>query len=264
MVIEPLNEEAIFNVARKIDSAEARQEYLDQVCGNDPVIYERVSMLLQLHDEEQSFLESPPPGLATSMTPPLLPVSPGTQIGPYKLREKIGEGGFGDVFVAEQEAPIARKVALKVIKPGMATKNVIARFEAERQALALMEHPNVARVLDAGATSAGQPYFVMELVHGMPIVEFCDAQRLSNRDRLRLLVDVCHAVQHAHHKGVIHRDLKPSNIMVTMHDDRPVPKVIDFGVAKALEPKVNREHGLHRLWPHGWYAIVHESGTGAA
>lgn len=249
MVNEPLNEETIFNVARKIYSAEARLEYLDQVCGNNLAIYGRVSMLLQLHDEEQSFLESTPPGLAPSITSPISPANPGTQIGPYKLREKIGEGGFGDVFVAEQETPIARKVALKIIKPGMATKNVIARFEAERQALALMEHPNVARVLDAGATSAGQPYFVMELVHGMPIVEFCDAQSLSNRDRLLLFVDVCHAVQHAHHKGVIHRDLKPSNIMVTMHDDRPVPKVIDFGVAKALSQKLT-ENTVYTAYGH--------------
>ncbi|TWT34977.1 Serine/threonine-protein kinase PknB [Thalassoglobus neptunius] len=162
----------------------------------------------------------------------------GTTIGPYKIREQIGEGGFGVVYVAEQAEPIQRKVALKIIKPGMDSKDVIARFEAERQALALMDHPNVARVLDAGTTDAGHPYFVMELVKGIPITEFCNSQKLTTRKRLSLFLDVCRAIQHAHQKGIIHRDIKPTNILVTLRDGKPVPKVIDFGVAKALSQKL--------------------------
>ena len=154
-------------------------------------------------------------------------------IGPYKLLQQIGEGGFGIVYMAEQLEPVRRKVALKIIKPGMDTKDVIARFEAERQALAMMDHPNIARVLDAGATKKGLPYFVMELVKGVPINEYCDRNNLPTNERLELFQTVCLAVQHAHHKGIIHRDLKPSNIMVTLHDGKPVPRVIDFGVAKA-------------------------------
>jgi len=160
------------------------------------------------------------------------------RIGPYKLLQKLGEGGYGAVYMAEQEQPIRRRVALKIIKLGMDTRNVIARFEAERQALALMDHTNIARVLDAGATESGRPYFVMELVYGVKITEYCDQNRVSMRKRLELFIQVCHAVQHAHQKGIIHRDLKPSNIMVTMHDGVPVPKVIDFGIAKATEQRL--------------------------
>ena len=155
-------------------------------------------------------------------------------IGPYKLKEQIGEGGFGLVFVAEQQEPVKRKVALKVIKPGMDTREVLARFAAERQALALMDHPNIARVLDAGSTETGRPYFVMELVRGIPITEYCDQNQLSPRDRLDVFITVCQAVQHAHQKGIIHRDIKPTNVLVTSHDGKPVAKVIDFGVAKAI------------------------------
>src|SRR5688572_8907858 len=158
---------------------------------------------------------------------------PGALLGPYKLLERIGEGGFGTVFMAEQQQPIRRKVALKIIKAGMDGRQVTARFEAERQALAMMDHPNIARVLDAGATDAGRPYFVMELVHGLPITTYCDANQLPPRGRLELFVQVCRAVQHAHSRGVIHRDIKPTNVLVTLHDGVPVPKVIDFGVAKA-------------------------------
>nr|MBA3482113.1 serine/threonine protein kinase [Pirellulales bacterium] len=157
----------------------------------------------------------------------------GATIGRYKLLERIGEGGFGVVYLAEQQQPVRRKVALKVIKPGTDTQQVIARFEAERQALALMDHENIAKVLDAGATDSGRPYFVMELVRGVPITEFCDANQLPPRERLELFVKVCRAVQHAHTKGVIHRDIKPTNVLVTLHDGAGVPKVIDFGVAKA-------------------------------
>ena len=163
---------------------------------------------------------------------------PGSCIGPYKLLQPIGEGGMGVVFMAEQARPVRRKVALKLIKPGMDTRQVLARFEAERQALALMDHPNIAKVLDAGTTDAGRPYFVMELVKGVPITEYCDERRLTPRERLELFVPVCQAVQHAHQKGVIHRDLKPSNVLVALYDGRPVPKVIDFGVAKATGPKL--------------------------
>ena len=160
------------------------------------------------------------------------------RIGPYKLLQKLGEGGYGVVYMAEQEQPIRRRVALKIIKLGMDTRNVIARFEAERQALALMDHPNIARVLDAGATETGRPYFVMELVYGVKITDYCDQNRVSMQERLELFIQVCNAVQHAHQKGIIHRDLKPSNIMVTMHDGVPVPKVIDFGIAKATEQRL--------------------------
>src|SRR6476619_6296477 len=158
---------------------------------------------------------------------------PGDKIGRYKLREKIGEGGCGAVYMAEQEEPVRRRVALKVIKLGMDTKKVIARFDAERQALALMDHPSIAKVLDAGATETGRPYFVMELVRGVKITEFCDENKLSTEDRLKLFMQVCQAIQHAHQKGVIHSDIKPSNILVTINDGVPMPKVIDFGIAKA-------------------------------
>src|SRR6266853_896272 len=158
---------------------------------------------------------------------------PGDRIGHYKLLQQIGEGGSGVVYMAEQEEPVRRRVALKIIKPGMDTNSVIARFEAERQALALMDHPNIAKVFDAGATEAGRPYFVMELVRGIKITEYCDQHSLTTEDRLRLFVQVCDAIQHAHQKGVIHRDIKPSNILVADHDGVPVPKIIDFGIAKA-------------------------------
>ena len=166
---------------------------------------------------------------------------PGSHIGPYKLLQQIGEGGMGAVYMAEQDEPVRRKVALKIIKPGMDSRQVIARFEAERQALAMMDHQNIARVLDAGTTESGRPYFVMELVHGVPITQFCDENHLTPRQRLELFVPVCQAIQHAHQKGIIHRDVKPSNVLVTMYDDKPVPKVIDFGVAKAIEQRLTEE-----------------------
>src|SRR5262249_12136408 len=163
---------------------------------------------------------------------------PGTVLGPYKLLQQIGEGGMGTVFMAEQTEPVRRMVALKIIKPGMDSAQVIARFEAERQALALMDHPNIAKAFDAGTTPDGRAYFVMELVKGVPIPRFCDENQLTPRERLELFVPVCQAVQHAHQKGVIHRDLKPSNVLVALYDDKPVPKVIDFGVAKATGEKL--------------------------
>jgi serine/threonine protein kinase/tetratricopeptide (TPR) repeat protein len=207
---------------------------LAELAGNNDELRQRIDRLLAAHRQADSFLEAPAVGEATSAGPDS-PVTerPGTVIGPYKLLEQIGEGGFGVVFMAEQVQPVRRRVALKVIKPGMDTRQVIARFEAERQALALMDHPNIARVLDAGATDSGRPYFVMELIKGIPITEHCDNNRVTPRERLQLFVRVCQAVQHAHQKGIIHRDLKPSNVLVMLRDGTPVVKVIDFGVAKA-------------------------------
>ena len=186
----------------------------------------------------------------------------GARIGRYKLLEQIGEGGFGVVWMAEQDEPVRRRVALKIIKPGMDSLEVIARFEAERQALALMDHPNIASVFDGGATETGRPYFVMELVKGVPITTYCDAKQLTTRERLELFIDVCHAVQHAHQKGVIHRDLKPSNILVTVKDGRPVPKVIDFGVAKATQAQLTQQTLVHPFQPMDRHARLHEPGTG--
>jgi WD40 repeat protein/serine/threonine protein kinase len=233
MASEMLDEKAIFNVARQIGSPEARAEYLQQACGPDSGLGERVQVLLQAYEEQASFLESPPPvgGIPTIDQP--VSETPGTIFGPYKLIEQIGEGGMGTVWMAQQQEPVKRLVAVKLIKAGMDSRQVIARFEAERQALALMDHPNIARVLDGGTTDVGRPYFVMDLVRGVPITKYCDEHHLTPRQRLELFVPVCQAVQHAHQKGIIHRDLKPSNVLVALYDGRPVPKVIDFGVAKA-------------------------------
>ncbi|QDV40906.1 Serine/threonine-protein kinase PknB [Stieleria neptunia] len=231
---EDLNEEIIFNTARKIASTEAREEYIEQIVGTDVALRERIDELLSAYSAESEFLDAPLAGAMPTLEASELQERPGVVIGNYKLMEQIGEGGFGLVFVADQQRPVRRNVALKVIKPGMDSREVIARFEAERQALALMEHPNIAQVLDAGTTGSGRPYFVMELVKGIPITEYCDQQQLPTNQRLELFVSVCQAVQHAHSKGVIHRDLKPSNILVAPHDGVPVVKVIDFGVAKAL------------------------------
>jgi eukaryotic-like serine/threonine-protein kinase len=208
--------------------------YLAEACEGDDELRKAARELLDAHLAAGSFLESPAPDLDATRDLPQSADGPGTVIGPYKLLEQIGEGGFGVVFLAEQTQPVRRKVALKLIKPGMDSRQVVARFEAERQALALMDHPNIAKVFDGGATEAGRPYFVMEVVKGVPITEFCDLNHLSVRERLELFVSVCQAVQHAHQKGIIHRDMKPSNVLVSRHDTTPVVKVIDFGVAKAL------------------------------
>ncbi len=223
---------AIFFEALDCKGADELRRFLDQACGTDPLLHGRVEELLRAHQDAGTFLGGPEQHDVTRDQPAA--ERPGTIIGPYKLLEQIGEGGFGLVFMAEQQQPVRRKVALKVLKPGMDTRQVIARFEAERQALALMDHPNIARVLDAGETASGRPHFVMELVKGVPITDYCDQSRLTTRERLELFTHVCHAVQHAHHKGIIHRDIKPSNVMVTLHDGVPVVKVIDFGIAKAL------------------------------
>ncbi len=204
--------------------------FLDKACGGDVALRDRLERLLEAH---RILGAKPVPGADATGDLPSFLEGPGTVIGPYKLLEQIGEGGMGQVFMAEQTAPVRRRVALKIIKPGMDSRQVIARFEAERQALAMMDHSNIARVLDAGATATGRPYFVMELVHGIPITEYCDRERLRVPARLELFVLVCRAVQHAHQKGIIHRDIKPSNVLITLHDGIPVPKIIDFGIAKA-------------------------------
>jgi serine/threonine protein kinase len=216
-----------------------RAKVLDRACHGDPMLRAQVEQLLAEHARQESFiLDSPPAGVDATLDFPLLTERPGVQVGPYRLLQQIGEGGMGVVFMAEQTEPIRRTVALKIIKPGMDTRQVIARFEAERQALALMDHPNIAKVLDAGTTESGRPYFVMELVKGVPITQYCDERQLSIRARLELIVPVCQAVQHAHQKGLIHRDIKPSNVLVAEYDDHVVPKVIDFGVAKATAQKM--------------------------
>jgi tetratricopeptide (TPR) repeat protein len=227
-----MNERDIFTAALH-RPPEERSAFLDEACHGDARLRQQVVALLHEHAQLGSYLESPALAAVATIDDPITE-RPGTVVGPYKLLEPIGEGGFGVVFLAEQQQPLRRKVALKVLKPGMDTRQVVARFEAERQALALMDHPNIARVFDGGATPSGRPYFVMELVKGAPITEFCDKSQLTPRQRLELFVSVCQAVQHAHQKGIIHRDLKPSNILVTVHDTAPVVKVIDFGVAKAL------------------------------
>jgi serine/threonine protein kinase/tetratricopeptide (TPR) repeat protein len=233
MAVQKLDEEAIFHAARHLEDIDARARYVEEVCGPDNELRARVEALLQVHEEDQSFLNSSVDGPASAIDESITE-RPGTVIGPYKLVEQIGEGGMGLVFGAEQQHPVRRKVALKVIKPGMDTRQVIARFEAERQALALMDHPNIAKVLDGGETASGRPYFVMELVEGVPITEYCDQNQVPIRKRLELFGHVCQAVQHAHQKGIIHRDIKPSNVLVVSHDCTPAVKVIDFGVAKAI------------------------------
>lgn len=232
-----MTETELFAAALDKATPEERAAYLGQACADDEELRRRVQALLQAHAGADEILDRP---AASPSTGAYVPIAerPGAIVGPYKLLQQIGEGGFGVVFMAEQEKPVRRMVALKVIKPGMDTASVIARFESERQALALMDHPNIAKVLDAGETASGRPYFVMELVKGVPVTEFCDKNHMPAGQRLKLFIDVCHAIQHAHHKGVIHRDVKPSNVLVTLHDGVPVVKVIDFGVAKATVQKL--------------------------
>jgi serine/threonine protein kinase/tetratricopeptide (TPR) repeat protein len=238
MDTQQIDEKAIFNAARQIADAAAREDFLNKACGGDEPAIQRIGELLRAHAQMQSFLESPAADITPTTDSAPIAERPGTIIGPYKLLQKIGEGGMGVVFMAEQTVPLQRSVALKIIKPGMDSRQVIARFEAERQALAMMDHPHIARVLDAGTTATGRPYFVMDLVKGVPITEYCDLQHYSVRERLELMTAVCQAVQHAHQKGLIHRDIKPSNVLVAEYDGKPVPKVIDFGVAKAVSQKL--------------------------
>ncbi len=230
-----MNEQSLFAQLLDIPDATGQAAFLDRACGGDADLRQRLDRLLNWHHAVGNFLESSPVVRDETATfvPPEAIEGAGARVGPYQLLELIGQGGMGEVFMAEQSDPVRRRVAFKVIKPGMDSKQVIARFEAERQALALLEHPNIARVYDGGATPSGRPYFVMELVRGLPITEYCDQAQLTIAERLELFVQLCRAVQHAHQKGIIHRDLKPSNVLVTVIDGQPVPKVIDFGIAKA-------------------------------
>jgi len=243
------NEEALFEAARNLASATSRRAFLVEACAGEPEMRARIEALLAAGTEAEGFfkeavrfeLPSVPEPVASENSrneEPALTEGLGTRIGRYKLLQKIGEGGGGVIYMAEQEEPVRRRVALKIIKLGMDTRSVIARFEAERQALAMMDHLNIARVFDAGATEAGRPYFVMELVRGVKITEYCDQNNLDTRQRLDLFIQICQAIQHAHQKGIIHRDIKPSNVLVTLHDGVPVPKVIDFGIAKAIEARL--------------------------
>jgi serine/threonine protein kinase len=228
---------------------EERTAFVIRACAGDASLKDEVEDLLKTHDEAGQFMSRPNSDRVTNATHRTAidgknrgaAELQGSMIGRYKLLEQIGEGGFGTVWMAEQREPVTRRVALKIIKLGMDTKQVIARFEAERQALAIMDHPNIAKVLDAGATETGRPYFVMELVKGVPITQYCDAQNLSAHDRLELFISVCQAVQHAHQKGIIHRDIKPSNVLVSQHDDKPVVKIIDFGIAKATAARLTEK-----------------------
>jgi serine/threonine protein kinase len=237
MAAPKLDEAALFNTARQIESPEARRQYLQEACGEDHHLRGRVEALLRVHDEDATFLDSPTDDFRALLTD-TVGEDLGTQIGPYKLLQKLGQGGMGTVFLAEQTQPVQRQVAVKIIRAGMDSRQILARFEAERQALALMDHPHIARVLDAGTTQTNRPYFVMELIRGVPITRYCDENKLTPQQRLELFVPVCQAVQHAHQKGVIHRDLKPSNVLVTLYDGKAVPKVIDFGIAKATGGKL--------------------------
>ncbi len=241
MKSEPPREEALFQAAAQLTGS-SRAAFLDQACASDAALRQRLEALLAAHEASVGVLADEPAREVLAPTLDLPEPAPdeavGMTLGRYKLRERLGEGGCGTVYVAEQTEPVRRKVALKVIKLGMDTREVIARFEAERQALAMMDHPNIAKVLDAGTTDAGRPYFVMELVRGIRITDYCDQANLSTKERLDLFIKVCQAIQHAHQKGIIHRDIKPGNILVTLHDGVPVPKVIDFGIAKATEGRL--------------------------
>jgi hypothetical protein len=247
--------EELFCAALELTDPDGRRRFLDHACAGDPPLRASVEAMLAAQSNFEKNFSLHRPALASGWqisqalgdlpdlggraeAIPPVEEEVGKRIGAFKLLQKIGEGGCGSVYMAEQELPVRRRVALKIIKLGMDTKNVIARFEAERQALAMMDHPNIARVLDAGATETGRPFFVMELVRGVKITTYCDEHRLDARQRLELFTHICHAIQHAHQKGIIHRDIKPSNVLVTMHDGVPVPKVIDFGIAKAIEGKL--------------------------
>jgi tetratricopeptide (TPR) repeat protein len=237
---EPQREEALFQAAVQL-TGNARVAFLDSACRGDAALRQRLEALLTAHNQPEGVLAETAVAMKATMKLDLADAPDeaiGQTLGRYKLLERVGEGGCGVVYVAEQTEPVRRRVALKVIKLGMDTKQVVARFEAERQALAMMDHPNIAKVLDAGTTDTGRPYFVMELVRGIRITDYCDQNNLSTNERLDLFIKVCQAIQHAHQKGIIHRDIKPSNILVTLHDGVPVPKVIDFGIAKATEGRL--------------------------
>ena len=257
----PQNREEVLLALVLEKPAAKRAAFLEVMCEGDDGLRTRLEAQIAAHDKPDEKTA------AVAKTIKLhLPEAPdeavGQTIGRFKLLEKLGEGGCGVVYVAEQSVPVRRRVALKVIKLGMDTKAVVARFEAERQALAMMDHPNIAKVFDAGTTETGRPYFVMELVRGIRITDYCDQNQLTTQERLDLFIKVCQAIQHAHQKGIIHRDIKPSNILVTLHDGVPVPKVIDFGIAKATEGRLTDATVYTAIAPVYRHAGVHESGTG--
>lgn len=234
-------EEQIFLGALELESDVDRDEFLKKECSGDDQLRLRVEELLDFHQRGGNILDDTSGGFLRNGLTQADSLGVGSQIGPYKLLQEIGVGGMGVVYMAEQSQPVRRKVAVKIIKLGMDTRNVIARFEAERQALAMMDHPNITKVFDAGCTSTGRPYFVMELVTGLAITDYCDREKLSLRDRIELFHQVCVGIKHAHQKGIIHRDLKPSNVMVTHYDGVPVPKIIDFGIAKAVDQSLTEK-----------------------
>jgi tRNA A-37 threonylcarbamoyl transferase component Bud32/tetratricopeptide (TPR) repeat protein len=233
-MVNPTQERQLFEQALDLESTADRLSFVHKAAAHDPALRDRLLQLLEAHDQAGRFLNG------AHQHPTVPPTDdgqerPGDILGRYKLLERLGEGGFGIVYMAEQREPVRRRVALKIIKPGMDSRQVLGRFETERQALALMDHPHIARVFDAGSSPAGRPFFVMELVRGLPITQFCDDHRLNAHQRLELFIKVCLAIHHAHQKGIVHRDIKPSNVLITLHDDQPVPKVIDFGIAKAMQ-----------------------------
>ncbi len=234
-----MNEESLFAAALEKQDAAQRQAFLQEACGDDLALRERLENLLAAHGHARGILERGPEH-AAPITSPQAPAMAADRVfaGRFKLREKLGEGGMGEVWVADQIQNVQRRVALKVIRFGLDSARMLARFDQERQALAVMDHPNIAKVLDAGIAETGQPFFAMELIKGVPITKYCDEAQLSPQQRIELFIPVCQAVQHAHQKGIIHRDIKPSNILVGLYDGRPVPKVIDFGVAKSIGPRL--------------------------
>lgn len=234
----------IIETALKMANSAERERFLKEAAGNDPARLRRLTDQINETMDFEKTLTAPngrPTEVGSVVRNIIGGLRPGVKVGPYKLLQLLGEGGMGAVWMAEQEQPVRRMVALKAIKPGMDSHQVLGRFEAERQALALMDHPNIAKVLDAGTTNAGHPYFVMELVKGIPLTKFCDDHQLDIRSRLELFIPICHAIQHAHQKGIIHRDLKPSNVLIAQYDGQPVPKIIDFGVAKAIGPRLTEK-----------------------
>ncbi|HXY36482.1 MAG TPA: serine/threonine-protein kinase, partial [Planctomycetaceae bacterium] len=248
MPVDPSREQAVFLAAVQSKDPAERAEVLNAQCAGDDEMRARVEALLQAHDKPSKLpgVEHSEVAAGSRATVIDSSATPAGRLiaGRYRLLEEIGEGGMGTVWAADQLQPVRRRVAIKLIKPGMDSRQVLSRFEAERQALAVMDHPNIAKVLDGGVTDQGHPYFVMEYVKGVPITDYCDRARVTIEERLKLFTQVCQAVQHAHQKGIIHRDLKPSNILVCLYDGRPVPKVIDFGLAKAMDQPLT-EHTLY-------------------
>jgi eukaryotic-like serine/threonine-protein kinase len=248
MPLDPDRVQSAFLASVASADAAERAKILHAQCGDNLQLRERVEALLRAHDASGELPGAGPrlnaPAAQATVIAALADAVGSIIAGRYKLLESIGEGGMGTVWVAQQNEPVRRRVALKLVKAGMDSRQVLSRFELERQALALMDHPNIAKVLDGGVTDQGRPFFVMEYVKGVPITQFCDEARTTVQERLGLFVQVCQAVQHAHQKGIIHRDLKPSNILVCLYDGKPVPKVIDFGLAKAMHQPLT-EHTLY-------------------